>query len=59
MLGGHQDYRIKMGPYQEGWILVFPSQLRHQVYPYYECDEQRISISGNVYFNSDDMETRD
>ena len=59
MLGGHQDYRIKMGPYQEGWMLVFPSQLRHQVYPYYECDEQRISISGNVYFNSDDMETRD
>jgi len=22
--------------------------LRHQVYPYYNCDDQRVSISGNV-----------
>ena len=48
ILGNHQDYRIKMGSFQEGWILVFPSQLRHLVYPFYNCDEQRISISGNI-----------
>ena len=54
MLGNHQDYRIKMGDFQEGWILVFPSQLRHQVYPFYECDEQRVSISGNIAWNSTD-----
>jgi len=55
ILGGHQDYRIKMGDFQEGWILVFPAQLRHQVYPFYECDEQRVSISGNVSWNSTDI----
>ena len=48
VLGNHQDYRVVMGEYQEGWILVFPAQLRHQVYPYYNCDEQRVSISGNI-----------
>jgi hypothetical protein len=48
ILGNHQDYRILMGEHQEGWILVFPAQLRHQVYPYYNCDEQRVSISGNI-----------
>ena len=48
VLGNHQDYRIMMGEHQEGWILVFPAQLRHQVYPYYNCDEQRVSISGNI-----------
>ena len=55
-LGNHQDYRIKMGENQEGWILVFPAQLRHQVYPYYNCDEQRISISGNICWNSMDVQ---
>ena len=57
MLGGHRDFRIKMGEFQEGWILVFPSQLRHQVYPFYECDEQRVSISGNISWNSMDLHT--
>ena len=57
MLGNHQDYRIHMGKYQEGWILVFPAQLRHQVYPYYNCDEQRISISGNICWNAEDLYT--
>ena len=57
ILGNHQDYRIHMGDYQEGWILVFPSQLRHLVYPFYECDEQRVSISGNVSWNAMDIES--
>ena len=52
VLGGHEDYLIHMGKAQEGWILVFPAQLRHQVYPYYNCDEQRISISGNIAWDN-------
>ena len=55
MLGGHQDFRIHMGETQEGWILVFPAQLRHQVYPFYNCDKQRVSISGNICWNSQDF----
>ena len=33
----------------EGMLLFFPARLNHEVYPYYNCDEQRISISGNVW----------
>jgi hypothetical protein len=55
MLGNHQDYRINMGAFQEGWILVFPAQLRHQVYPFYNSDVQRVSISGNISWNSIDV----
>ena len=29
-------------------MLFFPSKLNHVVYPFYKCDEERISISGNV-----------
>jgi len=55
ILGNHQDFHVAMSGYQEGWIIVFPSQLRHQVYPFFECDEQRISISGNISWNSVDL----
>ena len=27
---------------------MFPSALHHMVNPFYECDEERISISGNI-----------
>ena len=37
-----------MSPEDEGTMLFFPSQLDHQVYPFYDCDEERISVSGNI-----------
>ena len=45
--------RLKSSTYQldkswEGTMLFFPSELHHQVYPFYNCDDDRISISGNV-----------
>jgi len=27
---------------------MFPSQMLHQVFPFYENDGERISISGNI-----------
>ena len=48
ILGNIQDYSIPMDSEKEVVILLFPSRLRHQVYPFYNCDEQRISISGNI-----------
>ena len=48
ILGNIQDYSIPMDSEKEGVILLFPSRLRQQVYPFYNCDEQRISISGNI-----------
>lgn len=34
----------------EGTFLIFPSNIPHQVYPFYTSDELRISISGNFDF---------
>ena len=36
----------------EGHMLFFPSKLTHSVYPFYNCDEERISISGNILFDT-------
>ena len=52
ILGKMQPYDYEMNPEMEGTILFFPSQLRHCVYPFYNCDEDRISISGNVLLNT-------
>ena len=32
----------------QGMLVFFPSRLNHIVYPFYNCDETRISISGNI-----------
>ena len=33
----------------EGRILLFPSKMVHQVFPFYTSDEYRITVSGNLY----------
>ena len=52
MLGSIKDYNYNLDKSWEGTMLFFPSQLHHQVYPFYNCDEERISISGNILVNS-------
>ena len=37
----------------ENSMLFFPAELRHQVYPFYNCDEPRITIAGNVGYDTD------
>jgi hypothetical protein len=39
----------------EGTIFLFPSVLTHQVYPFYTSDEKRITISGNVFGELDEV----
>tara|TARA_B100002019_G_scaffold246911_1_gene225049 strand:+ start:195 stop:821 length:627 start_codon:yes stop_codon:yes gene_type:complete len=51
MLGSMVGHTYKMGKEYEGTMLFFPSKLRHQVYPFFNCDEERITISGNIGFN--------
>jgi hypothetical protein len=53
MLGNicHDTYHLDSD--MEGHMLLFPAMLQHQVYPFYECDEERISISGNILMNGD------
>ena len=58
----HSDYRnilghevgciYEMSPEMEGTMLFFPSELHHEVYPFYKCDQERISISGNLMFDT-------
>lgn len=49
ILGELTAYTIAMNPEIEGTLLLFPSKLSHAVYPFYDCDEDRISISGNIF----------
>ena len=51
MLGDIGYYTYNLGKNQEGTMLFFPAKLMHTVYPFYNCDEERISISGNICFD--------
>ena len=52
ILGEHETYGFEMNPMLEGTMVFFPSKLRHCVYPFYNCDEDRISVSGNIKLNT-------
>ena len=41
-------YDYEMNPEMEGYA----RELKHVVYPFYNCDEDRISISGNIGLNT-------
>ena len=51
LLGEVKSYEYQLGKEFEGTLLFFPSKLNHQVYPFYNCDEDRISISGNIFLD--------
>ena len=48
-LGNIRTTVYEQYPNMEGTLLFFPSALNHEVYPFYNCDKQRISISGNIW----------
>lgn len=48
--GGVASYIYEMSPEMEGKMLFFPSKFKHAVYPFYESDDDRITISGNLYY---------
>ena len=48
ILGNARDFTYELGPTAEGTIVLFPARLNHLVYPFYNCDEERVSISGNI-----------
>ena len=52
ILGTCKSFEYKLEPEDEGTLVLFPSQLRHLVYPFYNCDEDRISVSGNISMNT-------
>ena len=50
--GRIRNHPVKMSPEYEGIMFLFPSSLIHQVFPFYESDETRITISGNATLNT-------
>jgi len=48
IFGAISYYSYLLNKKSEGGILLFPAKLNHTVHPFYNCEEERISISGNI-----------
>ena len=48
VIGHIKTHNIPLCPEDEGRMLIFPSWLFHQVFPFYGTEEERITISGNI-----------
>ena len=48
ILGMPEGFKFELEPEDEGRMIFFPSRLYHCVYPFYNCEEERVSVSGNV-----------
>ena len=51
ILGDIMHHSYLLDKNAEGQILFFPAKLMHTVYPFYNCDKERISISGYILFD--------
>lgn len=51
ILGKINNYIIPVDSKMEGRICIFPSELYHQVYPFYSSDKVRLSLAGNYRLN--------
>lgn len=49
IMGTILTHTVKMGKDVENSMLIFPSTMMHQVYPFYNCGEDRVSVSGNIF----------
>ena len=49
LLGTTKHFNYFLNPEYEGTMIVFPASYQHQVHPFYTSDEERISISGNIF----------
>ena len=48
IVGKMRMFNYEMEKDVVGTMVFFPSQLHHQVFPFFENDEERVSISGNL-----------
>ena len=48
ILGQFKNFTYLLEKKSEGQMLLFPAKLMHTVHPFYNCDKERISISGNI-----------
>ena len=52
ILGEIFSHTIHVDKSVENVLILFPSKLRHCVYPFYTSDDYRISVSGNFVFKN-------
>jgi len=48
IMGRIKQFSYNLNKSWEGTMLFFPSKLVHQVYPFYNNDGERITVSGNI-----------
>ena len=48
-LGKIFNHTYNLDTAYEGTIIIFPASFSHIVYPFYTSNQERISISGNIY----------
>ena len=51
IMGNISQYTYSLDSSFEGIMLFFPAEMMHQVYPFYNCEEERITISGNIAYD--------
>jgi len=51
IMGNVTGYTYSLDSSSEGTMLFFPAEMNHQVYPFYNCEEERITISGNIVYD--------
>jgi len=51
IMGTISQYTYCLNSSFEGIMLFFPAEMMHQVYPFYNCEEERITISGNIVYD--------
>ena len=51
MLGNISSTSYHLDKSSEQGMVFFPAELMHGVHPFYNCEEERISISGNIAFD--------
>ena len=55
ILGNVESHTYSLNKDWNGYMLFFPAKLNHLVYPFYTSDKKRISISGNIALNVEDV----
>ena len=48
IIGKNLTHRIILTKKDEGRVVIFPAQLQHVVYPFYNTNKTRMSIAGNI-----------
>ena len=48
-----------LSPEDEGRMFFFPAWLTHQVFPFYGTEEERITVSGNIFFPPPPEDSKD